>query len=107
MKHSEIVSKPIIIRMLRNFTVFIVAFNFLFAQKSSTTIKEIECQWKVYTSFQKEELLNFSDFLFDEGYYERAMLAYFRYAFRYPEDPLIWPAQKRPGIFFNIREEDS
>tara|TARA_B100000315_G_scaffold52719_1_gene47084 strand:- start:274 stop:1269 length:996 start_codon:yes stop_codon:yes gene_type:complete len=89
MKHSEIVSKPAFIRMLRNFTFFIVALNFLFAQKPSINIKEIETQWKVYTSFQKEELLNFCEFLFDEGYYERAVLAYFRYAFRYPEDPLI------------------
>ena len=89
MKRCEIVSKSAIIRMLKNITFFVVALNFLFAQKSSTTIKEIEVQWKVYTSFQKKELLNFSEFLFVEEYYERAVLAYFRYAFRYPADPLI------------------
>jgi len=33
--------------------------------------------------------LNFCDFLFDEGYYERAILACFRYVFLYPDDRII------------------
>ncbi|MFQ6608019.1 MAG: tol-pal system YbgF family protein [Fidelibacterota bacterium] len=65
-------------------------------QKEYHSVDEIEREWKEYTSFQREELLSFCDFLFQEGYYERTVLACFRYTFLYPEDEII------PLVYYKI-----
>lgn len=60
-----------------------------FAQAPRPSPRQIEEDWKNYTSFQKNELLNFCDFLFDASYYERCVLASFRFIFLYPDDELV------------------
>lgn len=49
---------------------------------------DIKLEWQDYTSFQKQELLSFCDFLTEEGFHDRALLAYFQFLYRYPGDPL-------------------
>jgi hypothetical protein len=44
-------------------------------QKEYHSVEEIEREWEEYTSFQRDELLSFCDFLFQEEYYERTILA--------------------------------
>lgn len=68
----------------------------LLSQASRPSAEEMEKEWKTYALFQKNELLNFSDFLFGEGYFERAILASFRFIFLYPEDELI------PQVYYRI-----
>jgi len=65
-------------------------------QKEYHSIEEIEREWKEYTSFQRDELLSFCDFLFQEEYYERTILACFRYTFLYPEDEIV------PLVYYKI-----
>ena len=65
-------------------------------QKEYHSVEEIEREWKEYTSFQRDELLSFCDFLFQEEYYERTILACFRYTFLYPEDEII------PLVYYKI-----
>ena len=65
-------------------------------QKEYHSVEEIEREWEEYTSFQRDELLSFCDFLFQEEYYERTILACFRYTFLYPEDEII------PLVYYKI-----
>ena len=53
-------------------------------------------KWEEYTTYQKEELLSFIDFLFQQEYYDKCITAGFRYNFLYPQDSLI------PEIYFFI-----
>ena len=66
------------------------------AQTTYKTVADLEEEWKKYTSFQKVELLNFCDYLFEEGHYERSVLACFRFLFLYPEDELI------PIVYYRV-----
>ena len=52
---------------------------------------DIKKEWQDYTAFQKQELLSFCDFLSEEGFHDRALLAYFQFLYRYPGDPLEPP----------------
>ena len=49
---------------------------------------DIKQEWQDYTSFQKQELLSFCDFLTEEEFHDRALLAYFQFLYRYPGDSL-------------------
>ncbi len=66
------------------------------SQTTYNTIADIEEQWRKYTSYQRDELKSFCDFLFDEGHYERCVVASFRYLFLYPDDPLT------PNVYYKI-----
>ncbi len=57
---------------------------------------DIKKEWQDYTLFQKQELLSFCDFLTEEGFHDRALLAYFQFLYRYPGDPL------EPSIYYRI-----
>lgn len=76
--------------------LFFALLQFSQGQKEYHSVEEIEREWKEYTSFQREELLSFCDFLFQEGYYERTVLACFRYIFLYPEDEIL------PLVYYKI-----
>ncbi|MAG21461.1 MAG: hypothetical protein CMF77_04800 [Candidatus Marinimicrobia bacterium] len=65
-------------------------------QTTYKTVADLEEEWKKYTSFQKVELLNFCDYLFAEGHYERSVLACFRFLFLHPEDELI------PVVYYRV-----
>ncbi|MEE2876339.1 MAG: hypothetical protein VX822_00955 [Candidatus Neomarinimicrobiota bacterium] len=74
----------------------LVLFPELKGQTTYGTIADLEEQWRKYTSYQKDELTNFCDFLFDEGHFERCIVASFRYLFLYPDDPLT------PNVYYKI-----
>ena len=76
--------------------MWVVALSPLSAQTTYGTVADLEEQWKEYTSYQKEELSGFCDFLFEQGYYERCVVACFRYLFLYPNDPLT------PNVYYKI-----
>ena len=57
---------------------------------------DIKAEWQNYTSFQRQELVNFANFLFDEQFYERALLVFFQFLYKYPGDELEIAA------YFNI-----
>ena len=77
------------------FTTFLI-LSPIIAQQSNRSVDQIEQDWKDHTSFQKNELLNFCDFLFDEGYYERSVLTCFRFIFLYPDDEII------PHVYYRL-----
>ncbi len=64
----------------------------MFGQVKYRSVDEVREEWQDYTSFQKQELVSFSNFLFSEGFYERALLGYFQYLYKYPGDPLEFAA---------------
>jgi len=64
----------------------------LFAQDPYRSVDQIQEEWQDYADFQKQELVSFSNFLMDEGFYERALLGYFRYLYKYPDDSLKYNA---------------
>ena len=53
------------------------------------SIEDVEKEWTGYTSFQKEEMVSFCDFLFNEGYYERCLLTSFQIIYKFPKDPFV------------------
>ena len=58
------------------------------AQERYLSPEDVKAEWQNHTSFQRQELVNFATFLYDEGFYERALLSYFQYLYRYPKDDL-------------------
>lgn len=62
------------------------------SQEPYRSVDQIQTEWQDYTYFQKQELVSFSNFLMDEGFYERALLGYFRFLYKYPHDSLKYSA---------------
>ncbi len=60
----------------------------ILAQTPSYAIQQNEKEWKEYTSFQRDELLSFCGYCYAEGFYDRAILGYFQYLYRFPDDSL-------------------
>nr|AGO88039.1 hypothetical protein [uncultured bacterium 122006-I05] len=83
-------------RYLYNLFIWAMALSPLPAQTTYGTVADLEEQWKEYTGYQKEELTSFCDFLFDQGYYEKCVVACFRYLFLYPDDLLT------PNVYYKI-----
>ena len=78
---------------------FIICFFFsiLFSQQDVyRSVDDIKEEWSGYTSYQKEEMLSFSEFLFKEGYYERCLLTLFELTYKFSDDPII------PNINYHI-----
>ena len=57
------------------------------------SVEDIKTEWTGYTSYQKEEMVSFCDFLFKEGYYERCLLTSFQLLYKFPNDPIISTVQ--------------
>ena len=78
---------------MRNFRiqiVFIILLSWVIAQPELyRSVEDIKTEWTGYTSFQKEEMVSFCDFLFNEGYYERCLLTSFQIIYKFPNDPNI------------------
>jgi len=71
--------------------LIIVLFFFdlsFYGQEKYRSTDQIKEEWVSHTSYQKDEMISFSDFLFNEGYYERCLAISFQYLYHYPEDPL-------------------
>ena len=75
----------------RNFIFLILApvlLQGLFGQQQYLDVEDIKEEWKDFTSFQRQELVNYTNFLYNEGFYERALLGYFQFLYKYPKDKL-------------------
>lgn len=82
--------------LIKTIIAGIVLFSVLSSQTTYKTAADLEQEWRKYTSYQKDELTSFCDFLFDEGHFERSIVASFRYLFLYPNDPLT------PNVYYKI-----
>tara|TARA_B100000214_G_scaffold116805_2_gene82499 strand:+ start:1094 stop:2164 length:1071 start_codon:yes stop_codon:yes gene_type:complete len=78
---------------MRNFRiqiVFCILLGLVVSQPDLyRSVEDIQTEWTGYTSFQKEEMVSFCDFLFNEGYYERCLLTSFQIIYKFPNDPNI------------------
>ena len=63
-------------------------FSWVLSQQAYRSVESIQSEWNEYTSYQKEEIVSFCDFLFKEGYYERCLLTAFQLLYRFPDDPI-------------------
>lgn len=70
--------------------ILIVLFSFCYCQQQlNRTVDDIKEEWTGYTSFQKEEMIAFCDFLFRDGHYERCILIAFQILYKLPNDPVV------------------
>ena len=77
-------------RNLRRQIIFAFLFSIVLCQNNIyRSVDEVQYEWTSYTSFQKEEMVSFCDFLFNEGYYERCLLSSFQLLYKFPNDPFI------------------
>ena len=72
----------------RNFIFLILTPIGLLGQQQYLDVEDIKEEWKDFTSFQRQELVNYTNFLYNEGFYERALLGYFQFLYKYPKDEL-------------------
>ena len=73
-----------------------IAFSVLICQEDYRSIEQIESEWGDYTKFQRDEMISFCDFLFNEGYYERCLISSFQFLYRLPDDPI------KPALLYLI-----
>ena len=78
----------IFLRLYFKISLLIIFFPFINAQEKYLSPDDVKAEWQNYTKFQREELVNFATFLYNEGFYERALLSYFQYLYKYPNDEL-------------------
>ena len=67
--------------------IVIIMTGLIMAQAKSSAI-QTDQGWKHYTSTQKIELISLSNYLYDNELYDRAILSFFQYIYRYPGDSL-------------------
>ena len=82
--------------MLKSLIYLLVAFSMLFGQENYRSTDQIESEWGDYTKFQRDEMISFCDFLFEEGYYERCLISSFQFLYRLPNDPV------KPALLYLI-----
>lgn len=97
------------IKIQSSFALFFMALFFMipnctWAQKQYISPDDIKSEWKNHTSFQRQELVNFANFLYDEGFYERALISYFQYLYRYPKDELEMATYFQIGKCYELLE---
>lgn len=59
-----------------------------YAQQLFNSANDVQEHWSNYTSYQKEEMVSFCNFLFQESHYERCILTAFQLLYKFPEDNL-------------------
>ena len=82
--------------MLKYLLYMHLAFSVLICQENYRSIEQIESEWGDYTEFQRDEMISFCDFLFNEGYYERCLISSFQFLYRFPNDPV------KPALLYYI-----
>ena len=82
--------------MLKYLLYMHIAFSVIICQENYRSIEQIESEWGDYTKFQRDEMISFCDFLFNEGYYERCLISSFQYLYRFPDDPI------KPALLYLI-----
>ena len=65
-------------------------------QKHYNSVGEIKEEWGNYSKFQRDEIVSFCNFLFEEKHYDRALLNLFQFLYRFPGDTL------EPTIYYLI-----
>ena len=73
--------------MLKSILYLLFALSVSFSQQSYRSADQIELEWEGYAKFQRDEMVSFCDFLFNEGYYERCLISSFQFLYRLPDDP--------------------
>ena len=79
-----------------NTYIILLLICFISAQENYRSVEQIETEWGEHTTYQRDEMLSFCDFLFNEEYYERCLVSCFQFLYRLPDDPL------RPAIIYLI-----
>ena len=69
------------------FSIWLLLFQ-LFGQSKYSSVFDIKDEWSDYTNFQRDEMVSFCDFLYEERYFERFLLTAFQFLYRYPDDSL-------------------
>ncbi|RMF08832.1 MAG: tetratricopeptide repeat protein [Candidatus Neomarinimicrobiota bacterium] len=60
--------------------------HLIWGQDFYHSLDEIQKEWKDYTTFQRAELLNFCNFLYESHYYDRAVISLYQFLYRFPGD---------------------
>mgnify|MGYP001159660634 CR=1 FL=1 len=83
---------------MRRFYTYILVFQicYLFGQENYRSVDDIKNEWGEHTNYQRDEMLSFIDFLFNEGYYERCLVSSFQFLYKLPDDP------QKPAILYLI-----
>ena len=79
-----------------NTYIILLLICFISAQENYRSVEQIETEWGEHTTYQRDEMLSFCDFLFNEEYYERCLISCFQFLYRLPDDP------RRPAILYLI-----
>ena len=82
--------------MFKYLLILHFAFSILICQDNFHSIDQIESDWANYTKFQRDEMISFCDFLFNEGYYERCLITSFQFLYHLPDDPI------KPALLYLI-----
>ena len=82
---------------MRKYLIHILLFfSITYAQERYRSKEQIELEWGEYTKSQRNEMLSFCDFLFNQGYYERCLTSSFQFLYRFPDDPI------KPALLYFI-----
>ena len=82
---------------MRKYLLYILLFlSIIYAQERYRLTEQIELEWGEYTKSQRDELLSFCNFLFNQGYYERCLISSFQFLYRLPDDPV------KPALLYII-----
>jgi len=83
---------------MRRLRTYILIFQIccLFGQANYRSVDDIKNEWNEHTNYQRDEMLSFIDFLFNEKYYERCLVSSFQFLYKLPDDP------KKPAILYLI-----
>ena len=76
---------------MRKSVVYVLSLfliGFLGGQEQYYSKDDIRTEWADYSSYQRNELITFCDFLFEKNHYDRALLNYFQFLYRFPGDEL-------------------
>ena len=82
---------------MRKYLIYILLFlSIVYAQERYRSAQQIELEWGEYTRSQRDEMLSFCDFLFNQGYYERCLISSFQFLYKLPDDPV------KPALLYLI-----
>ena len=83
---------------MRRLYIYILIFQIciLFGQENYRSVDDIKNEWNEHTNYQRDEMLSFIDFLFNEEHYERCLVSSFQFLYKLPDDP------QKPAILYLI-----
>ena len=76
--------------------ILLIQICSLSGQENYRSTDDIKNEWGEYTNYQRDEMLSFIDFLYNEGYYERCLISSFQFLYKLPDDP------QKPAILYLI-----